>query len=448
MGRRGYDPNRFPTRRPQPEAEAAYINSEVTQMRAELEAVKNSEQDNGRANSSIIKRLEKAVLAQEEALKAKLDAPADPGISFEETGIDYLVVDELHDYKNLRTPSNIPGAAIQGSARASDLHMKTEFLRQREGRRVITGATATPIANSVTEMYVMQRYLRPDLLQATGIQDFNTWAATFGQVVEEMELSVAGGDRFKFKSRFAKFQNVPELLKMFHTFADVKTTEDLKLSVPDLARREGDGLRRPNMLAVEPSPELRDYIQDIGKRVDAIQQRLVDSEEDNMLKVSSDGRKAALEMRLVGPRCSSTGPPKSAPPQTCWPASTKNTRTASTPIRKPANRTRCPERSSWSSVTSAHPLTGGTSTANSKTSCAAVAYPNTRSGSSTRPGTTPKRPALRCRSLRTNRRTHGLDLQNGRRNQHPKTCRAPSGHGRALAPLRRRTTSRPHPAPM
>ncbi|ACL42491.1 helicase domain protein (plasmid) [Pseudarthrobacter chlorophenolicus A6] len=293
-----------------PEAEASYLSAEVAQARAELEAVKDTSRDGGQNNSSIIKRLEKAVMGREERLKAKLDTPADPGISFEETGIDYLVVDELHDYKNLETPSNIPGAAIQGSNRASDLHMKTEFLRQREGRRVITGATATPIANSVTEMYVMQRYLRPDLLKATGIQDFNTWAATFGQVVEEMELSVAGGDRFKLKSRFAKFQNVPELLKMFHTFADVKTAEDLKLPVPDLAPRDGDGLRQPNMLAVEPGPELREYIQDIGKRVDAIQQRLVDSEEDNMLKVSSDGRKAALDMRLVDPTLFQRGPTK------------------------------------------------------------------------------------------------------------------------------------------
>ncbi|WP_240987098.1 helicase-related protein [Arthrobacter sp. Soil736] len=293
-----------------PEAEASYLKAEVAQLRAELEAAKDNGQENGRANSSIVKRLEKAVLAQEESLKAKLDTPADPGISFEETGIDYLVVDELHDYKNLRTPSNIPGAAIQGSQRASDLHMKTEYLREREGRRVITGATATPIANSVTEMYVMQRYLRPDLLRAAGIQDFNTWAATFGQVVEEMELSVAGGDRFKLKSRFAKFQNVPELLKMFHTFADVKTAEDLKLPVPTLAPRDGDGLRQPNMLAVDPSPELREYIQDIGDRVDRIQQRLVESEEDNMLKVSSDGRKAALDMRLVDPALFQRGPTK------------------------------------------------------------------------------------------------------------------------------------------
>lgn len=125
-----------------------------------------------------------------------------------------------------------------------------------------------------------------------------------------MELSVAGGDRFKLKSRFAKFQNVPELLKMFHTFADVKTAEDLKLPVPDLAARAGDGLRQPNMLTVEPSPELREYIQDIGQRVDRIQQKLVDAEEDNMLKVSSDGRKAALDMRLVDPALTQQGPTK------------------------------------------------------------------------------------------------------------------------------------------
>ncbi|MDJ0321957.1 helicase-related protein [Pseudarthrobacter sp. PS3-L1] len=293
-----------------PEAEAAYMAEEVAQSRAELEALRESSAEKGQANSSLVKRMEKAVMAREESLKAKLDTPTDPGITFEETGIDYLVVDELHDFKNLETPSNIPGAAILGSARASDLHMKTEFLRQREGKRVITGATATPIANSVTEMYVMQRYLRPDLLKDAGIQDFNTWAATFGQVVEEMELSVAGGDRFKLKSRFTKFQNVPELLKMFHTFADVKTAEDLKLPVPDVAARAEDGLRQPSMITVEPSEELRAYIQDIGKRVEAIEQRLVPAEEDNMLKVSSDGRKAALDMRLVDPSLFQSGPTK------------------------------------------------------------------------------------------------------------------------------------------
>ncbi|EMY32805.1 putative helicase [Arthrobacter crystallopoietes BAB-32] len=293
-----------------PAAEAVYREKEVAGMRAELAAAQASNAENGRANSSLIKRLEKSVMAYEERLKAKLDTPVDPGINFEETGIDYLVVDELHDYKNLETPSNIPGAAIQGSQRASDLHMKIEHLRGRHGDRVVTGATATPIANSVTEMYVMQRYLRPDLLEQAGIRDFNTWAATFGQVVEEMELSVAGGDRFKLKSRFAKFQNVPELLKMFHTFADVKTAEDLNLPTPELADRAEDGLRQPAVLAVEPGEELRAYIREIGERVDKIQQRQVDSSEDNMLKVSSDGRKAALDMRLVDEAIRQAGPTK------------------------------------------------------------------------------------------------------------------------------------------
>uniref|UniRef100_UPI003899C835 helicase-related protein n=1 Tax=Pigmentiphaga litoralis TaxID=516702 RepID=UPI003899C835 len=283
------------------EAQASYTERELERLRAEFEAVKGQAQGPGVAGAGLVKRMEKRVLAREETVKALLDKPTDPGLSFEQSGIDYLVVDELHDYKNLDTPSNIPGAAIQGSKRASDLHMKAEYLRGREGRRVITGATATPIANSVTEMYVMQRYLRPDLLEDAGIADFNTWAATFGQVVEEMELSVAGGDRFKLKARFAKFQNVPELLRLFHTFADVKTAEDLKLPVPDLAERAGDGQRAPELHPVEPTPELTDYIARIGERVDAIEARMVEPTEDNMLKVSTDGRKAALDMRLVDP---------------------------------------------------------------------------------------------------------------------------------------------------
>ncbi|MHA7146494.1 helicase-related protein [Arthrobacter sp. TmT3-37] len=209
-------------------------------------------------------------------------------------------MDELHDFKNLSTASNIQDAAIDGSKRASDLHAKVEYLRSVHGDRVITGATATPIANSVTEMYVMQRYLRPDLLEKAGINDFDTWAATFGQVVTEMEMTVAGGDSFKMKERFSKFQNVPELLKMFHTFADVKTAEDLQLPVPVIEERE-DGRRSPRMVTVEPSIELEAYIADIADRAEKIQARLVDPTEDNMLKISSDGRKAALDMRLVDP---------------------------------------------------------------------------------------------------------------------------------------------------
>ncbi|MEX5237307.1 helicase, partial [Kocuria sp. CPCC 205236] len=175
-----------------PEAKEAYSVAEMDRQRAELQAARQRAEERGEDTMSI-KRMETRLQAREEKLKEKADRVTDPGITFEQTGIDYLVVDELHDFKNLSTPSNIQDAAIDGSKRASDLHAKVEYLRSQHGDRVMTGATATPIANSVTEMYVMQRYLRPDLLERAGIHDFDSWAATFGQVVSEMELSVAGG---------------------------------------------------------------------------------------------------------------------------------------------------------------------------------------------------------------------------------------------------------------
>ena len=172
---------------------------------------------------------------------------------FEQTGIDYLLVDEGHDYKNLRTISNIRDAAIDGSQRASDLHMKLHWLRGRHGGRVATLATATPIANSVTEAHVMTRYLRPDLLEHAGIEDFDAWAATFGQTVTEIEVAPTGGGDYRMHTRFAKFQNVPEMLRIWHVFADVKTAEDLRLPVPELAERP-DGQRAPAHGADRPEP--------------------------------------------------------------------------------------------------------------------------------------------------------------------------------------------------
>ena len=152
-----------------------YMDRELAQFRRWIAEAK-------KANSPSVKKLEGMLLRAQERLKAKLDSAKDHGITFEATGIDYLCFDEAHGYKNLRTPSNIRDAAIDGSQRASDLDMKIDYLRRRNGRRVVTFATATPIANSVTEAYVMQRYLRPDLLDAAGIEVFDTWAATFGQV--------------------------------------------------------------------------------------------------------------------------------------------------------------------------------------------------------------------------------------------------------------------------
>ena len=271
----------------------AYLDGELDRTRAWITAVKES---GGRLT---VKRLEGALLRAEERLKAKLDAVKDPGITFEATGIDYLCIDEAHGYKNLRTPSNISDAAIDGSMRASDLDMKIGYLRRRNGVRVVTFATATPIANSVTEAYVMQRYLRPDLLEAAGIEVFDSWAATFGQVVTQVELAPEGGDSFRMKSRFARFTGVPEMLRMLHVAADVKTAEDLALPVPALVPRD-DGQRAAETVTVEPSEELLDYVRELGERAEKVRTRGVGPEEDNMLKISGDGRRAALDLRLVG----------------------------------------------------------------------------------------------------------------------------------------------------
>jgi N12 class adenine-specific DNA methylase len=244
-----------------------------------------------------VKRLEKQLLAREERMKAKLERETDPGVLFEMTGIDYLVVDELHDYKNLSTPSNIRDAAIDGSVRAEDLHMKVEYLRAKHNGRALTGATATPIANSITEAYVMQRYLRPDLLSAAGVDDFDTWAATFASTVTEMEMSPDGGS-WRMKTRFAKFRNIPEFLRMWHVAADVKTPEDLALPTPPLARR-ADGQRAPETIVIDPTPEVAAFVRALGERAEAVRNGAVDPRDDNMLKISSQGRAAALDLRLL-----------------------------------------------------------------------------------------------------------------------------------------------------
>ncbi|HEV2374082.1 MAG TPA: helicase-related protein, partial [Streptosporangiaceae bacterium] len=276
-----------------PQAQRDYLDRELDQLREWI-----AEAEKGERLS--VKRLEATLLRAEERIKAKLDRPRDPGITFEATGIDWLGVDEAHGYKALRTPSVIRDAAIDGSMRASDLDMKIDYLRRRNGKRVVTFATATPIANSVTEAYVMQRYLRPDLLEAAGISVFDSWAATFGQVVTQVELAPEGGSNFRLNSRFAKFRNVPEFLRLLHVCADVKTGEDLKLPVPLLGARAGDGQRAPETVVTEPSPELAAYVTELGARADAVRCRAVAPQEDNMLKVSGDGRRAALDLRLAG----------------------------------------------------------------------------------------------------------------------------------------------------
>jgi N12 class adenine-specific DNA methylase len=271
----------------------AYIDRELETMRQQLAEAKAAD-DGDKAQQRTVKKMETAILRAEEQLKKRLMTAKDVGVSFEQTGIDYLFVDEAHQYSNLRTLSNIQSAGASGSNRASDLHMKMEYLRaNNDSGRVATFATGTPIRNTVTQAYVMQRYLRPDLLQEAGIHSFDQWAATFGSVVAEMELKPEGKG-FRLNNRFAKFRNVPELLRMFHTFADVKMAEDLNLPTPDLAGGQVETVK------VERTDALAEFINELGDRAEAVRARQVEPEEDNMLKISMDGRKAALSMALVG----------------------------------------------------------------------------------------------------------------------------------------------------
>lgn len=278
-----------------PQTKNDYLRRELDLVRSQLEHVQDTDDP---AASRTVKQIEKTLARREEQLQRRQDLRRDPGLCFEETGIDYLFVDELHDFKNLETVSNIQGAAIAGSKRASDLHMKIDYLRHQHGSRVVTGATATPIANSITELYVMQRYLDPDALAAAGIECFDEWAATFAETVSGIEVSPDG--KLRAHQRFARFTNVPELVTMLHTYGDIKTAADLNLPTPDIAPDE-DGNHQPHTVMIQPSPELKAYQAKLGDRADMIAARGVDPRDDNMLKLSSDGRRAALDLRLVNP---------------------------------------------------------------------------------------------------------------------------------------------------
>jgi len=214
-------------------------------------------------------------------------------VTFEATGINYICLDEAHLYKNLETQSSIQATATTGSIRATDLNLKLNVLRERNGARVATLATATPIANSIAEMHVMQRYLQPDALARAGVTRFDAWAANFARTVTQLELAPDGGS-YRMNTRFARFANVPDLTTMFRTVADVRSAADLNLATPDLT---GGG---PETVIVPTTATLTAYVESLVDRAERVRNRQVTPDEDNMLKVTGDGRRAALDLRLVG----------------------------------------------------------------------------------------------------------------------------------------------------
>ena len=189
---------------------------------------------------------------------------------------------------------NIAGISTTESQKASDLFMKCQYLDEITGARGVTFATGTPISNSMTELYTMQRYLQQYTLERNGLANFDSWAATFGETVTAIELAPEGTG-YRTKTRFARFFNLPELMAMFKECADIQTADMLKLPVPALVGG------KPTNIQLKPSEIQKQMVAELGERADKIRNKMVKPYEDNMLKITNDGRKLALDQRLIDP---------------------------------------------------------------------------------------------------------------------------------------------------
>ena len=270
-----------------------FVDKQLAQLENAIYEAKAESGDNRR----IVKELEKAKKRLTAKLKERADREnKDNTLTFEELGVDQIFVDESDLYKNLGFVSKmnrIAGLPNTESNRALDMFIKTGYLRERNGGRGVVFATGTPISNTMAEMYTLQRYLAPEMLKAAGVEHFDAWAANFGEAVTSLELA-PDGSGYRMHTRFAKFVNLPELLSMFRSFADVQTADMLKLPRPDI---EGG---KPHVVAAPASPELKAFVQTLVDRAQRLRGGGVDPRVDNMLKITGDGRKAALDMRLVG----------------------------------------------------------------------------------------------------------------------------------------------------
>ncbi len=269
-----------------------FVDEQVDELEAAILEAKAEQGDNRR----LVKELEKAKKRFVAKLKERADREGkDNALTFEELGIDQIFVDEADLYKNLfytTKMDRIAGLPNSESNRALDMYMKTRYVREISGGRGVAFATGTPISNTMAEMYTMLRYLAPDLLKERGVAHFDAWAANFAEAVTALELA-PDGSGYRMHTRFAKFINLPELLSMFRTFADVQTADMLNLPRPTIAGG------RPQIAAAPASEPLKAYIKTLTDRAEKLRTARVDPSVDNMLKITGDGRKAALDMRLV-----------------------------------------------------------------------------------------------------------------------------------------------------
>lgn len=213
-------------------------------------------------------------------------------VTFEELGVDRLFVDESHYYKNLflyTKMRNVAGVSQTEAQKSTDMFNKCQYINEINGGKGITYATGTPISNSMTELFTIQRYLQMDKLQEIGLTQFDSWAATFGETVTSIELAPEGTG-YRTKTRFSRFFNVPELMSMFKEVADIKTFDQLNLPIPNVEYKT---------IVIKPTDEQKDYVAELGDRAELVRSGGIDSSIDNMLKITNDGRKLALDQRLI-----------------------------------------------------------------------------------------------------------------------------------------------------
>ncbi len=246
-------------------------------------------------NSFKVKDMERTKRSLEQQLEKLQSSKKDNTVYFEELGIDKLFVDEAHEFKNLFCTTklqNVSGISSRASQRATELFAKCRYLDEKTGGKGVVFATGTPLSNSVTELHTMMRYLNYDFLAShNNMQNFDNWVSTFGVQKKEYELAPAG-NKFKERTRIAEYANLPELMSMFKTIADVRTADTLNLKVPDCEL---------HIVDVEPTELQTELVEELSDRADEVNNGSVDPSQDNMLKITGDGRKLGLDPRLINP---------------------------------------------------------------------------------------------------------------------------------------------------
>lgn len=273
-----------------PERQKSILQEQIDQV---IDGIQEAKAQDGERYT--IKQLENSRKSLE-ARMAKLNDQSrkDDVITFEELGVDKLYVDEAHGFKNLFLATkmrNVAGIGQSEAQKSSDMFAKCRYLDEITGGRGVVFATGTPVSNSMVELYTMMRYLQYDMLKESGLEHFDSWAANFGETITALEMAPEGTG-FRSKTRFAKFFNLPELMSMWREAADIQTAEMLKLPVP-----EADKIT----VVTKPSDFQRAMVEDLGERADLVRTRQVEPRQDNMLKITSDGRKLALDQRLADP---------------------------------------------------------------------------------------------------------------------------------------------------